>query len=165
MAAHLPFSKGRQKWYGGGQSDVYSVLVTQSCPTLCVLCPWDSPGKTTGVGCHSLLQGIFPTQRSNLGLLNYRQILYQLSHQGDHSFLVDFLFNTKGKSIFPLNTKCWYFSGLMINFLKINFSSFGTRVTENSLVCYFTSIWNASMEFLASWICCGIDTTDWLLSS
>ena len=26
------------------------------------LCPWDSPGKNTGVGCHSLLQGIFPTQ-------------------------------------------------------------------------------------------------------
>ena len=28
-------------------------------------CPWDFPGKNTGVGCHSLLQGIFPTQRSN----------------------------------------------------------------------------------------------------
>ena len=46
-----------------------------------LLCPWDSPGKNTGVGCHSLLQGIFPTQRSNLSLLNYRQILYHLSHQ------------------------------------------------------------------------------------
>ena len=33
------------------------------------LCPWDSPGKNTGEGCHSLLQGIFPTQGSNLGLL------------------------------------------------------------------------------------------------
>ena len=30
-----------------------------------VLCPWDSPGKNTRVGCHALLQGIFPTQRSN----------------------------------------------------------------------------------------------------
>ena len=29
------------------------------------LCPWDSPGKNTGVGCHFLLQGIFPTQESN----------------------------------------------------------------------------------------------------
>ena len=29
-----------------------------------LLCPWDCPGKTTGVGCHSLLQGIFPTQGS-----------------------------------------------------------------------------------------------------
>ena len=34
-----------------------------------VLCPWDSPGKKTGVSCCALLQGIFPTQGSNLGLL------------------------------------------------------------------------------------------------
>ena len=33
------------------------------------LCPWDSPGKYTGVGCHFLLQGIFLTQGSNLQLL------------------------------------------------------------------------------------------------
>ena len=31
-----------------------------------LFCPWDSPGKSTGVGCHFLLQGIFPTQESNL---------------------------------------------------------------------------------------------------
>ena len=53
-------------------------LVTQSCPTL--LNPWncsppgssvhgDTPGKNTGVGCRALLQGIFPTQGSNLCLL------------------------------------------------------------------------------------------------
>ena len=41
---------------------------------------WDSPGKNTGVGSHSLLQGIFLTQGSNLGLLHCRQILYCLSH-------------------------------------------------------------------------------------
>ena len=54
-----------------------------SCPTLCnpMDCsppdssPWDSPGETTGVGCHALLQGIFPTQGSNAGLLHCRQIL------------------------------------------------------------------------------------------
>ena len=34
-----------------------------------LLCPWDSPGKNTGVGCHFLLQGIFPTQGLNLHLL------------------------------------------------------------------------------------------------
>ena len=45
------------------------------------LCPWDSPGKSTGVGCHALFQGIFPTQGSNPGLPNCRQILYQLSYQ------------------------------------------------------------------------------------
>ena len=63
----------------------------QSCPALCnpmdcslpvkLLCPWDSPGKNTGVVFHSLLQGIFPTQGSNPGLLHCRQILYHLSHQ------------------------------------------------------------------------------------
>ena len=65
------------------------MLVTQSCPALCnpwtiaprCLCPWNSPGKNTGVGCHSLLQGIFLTQGSNQGLLHWRQILYSLSHQ------------------------------------------------------------------------------------
>ena len=44
--------------------------------------PWNSPGQNTGVGSHSLLQGIFPTQGSNPGLLHCRQILYQLSYQG-----------------------------------------------------------------------------------
>ena len=42
-----------------------------------LLCPWDCPGKNTGVGCHALLQGIFPTQGLNPG-----QILYHVSHQG-----------------------------------------------------------------------------------
>ena len=44
--------------------------------------PWNSPGQNTGVGSLPLLQGIFPTQGSNLGLLHCRRILYQLSHQG-----------------------------------------------------------------------------------
>ena len=46
------------------------------------LCPWDSPGKNTGVGSCSLCQGIFLTQGSKLGLLHGRQILYHVSHQG-----------------------------------------------------------------------------------
>ena len=47
-----------------------------------LLCPWNFPGKNTGVGCHALLQRIFPTLGSNPGLLYYRQILCHLSHQG-----------------------------------------------------------------------------------
>ena len=51
-------------------------VCAQSCPTLqpCglrstrLLCPWESPGKNTGVGCHFLLQGIFMTQGLNLHL-------------------------------------------------------------------------------------------------
>ena len=41
----------------------------------------DSPGKNSGVGCHDLLQGIFPTQGSYPGLLHCRQILYHRSLQ------------------------------------------------------------------------------------
>ena len=66
-------------------------LVTQLCPTL-----WDpmhcslpvssvhgaSAGKNIGVGCHALLQGIFPTQGLNSGLPHCWQIVYCLSHQG-----------------------------------------------------------------------------------
>ena len=51
------------------------------CSPTGLLCPWDSPGKNTGVGCHSLLQGIFLIQESNLGLLHWRQILYHLSYR------------------------------------------------------------------------------------
>ena len=43
----------------------------------------DSPGKNTGVGSLSLLQGIFLTQELNRGLLHCRWILYRLSHQGN----------------------------------------------------------------------------------
>ena len=49
--------------------------------------PWNSPGQNTGVGNHSLLQGIFPTQGSNPGLPHCRKILYQLSHQGSARIL------------------------------------------------------------------------------
>ena len=47
-----------------------------------LLCPWDSPGKNTGVGCQFLLQGIFLTQGLNSHLLHWRQVLYHLTHQG-----------------------------------------------------------------------------------
>ena len=64
------------------------VRVTQSCPTLCDpmdFSPWNSPGQNTGVGSLSLLQGIFPTQGLNPGLLHCRQIFYCLSHKGSQS--------------------------------------------------------------------------------
>ena len=59
--------------------------------------PWHSPGKNTGVGCHFLIQEIFPTQGLNLVFLHCRQILYLLSHQGSpqncvsHSVMSDSL--------------------------------------------------------------------------
>ena len=48
--------------------------------------------KSTGVGCHALLQGIFPTQGSNPGLLHCKQILYHLSHQGSPCVLTSIIF-------------------------------------------------------------------------
>ena len=45
--------------------------------------PWNFPDQNTGVGSPSLLQGIFPAQGSNWGLLHCRWILYQLSYQGN----------------------------------------------------------------------------------
>ena len=66
-------------------------LVTQSSLTLCdpmdcgppdFSVHGDSPGKNTGVGCHALLQGIFPTQELIPGLIHCSQILYCMSHRG-----------------------------------------------------------------------------------
>ena len=56
------------------------VPMNYSSPRL--LCPWNSPGKNTGAVSHSFLQGIFPTQGLNLGLLHCRLILYHLNCQG-----------------------------------------------------------------------------------
>ena len=39
--------------------------------SLLLLCPWHSPGKNTGMGWHTLLQGVFPTQGLNLCLLHW----------------------------------------------------------------------------------------------
>ena len=71
-------------------------LVAQSCLTLCdpMNCSplgssvhGDSPGKNTGVGCHALLQGIFPTQGSNPGLSHCRWIFHHLSRKGSPRIL------------------------------------------------------------------------------
>ena len=61
------------------------------CCSVRLLCPWDSPGKNTGVGSHSLLQGIFPTQGLNQGLLHSRQILYCLRYQGSNYCTIAFI--------------------------------------------------------------------------
>ena len=47
-----------------------------------LLCPWDFPCNSTGVGCHTLLQGIFPDQGLNLSLLHWQADSLPLSHQG-----------------------------------------------------------------------------------
>ena len=73
------------------QENAVLCLGAQSCPTLCnhMDCslpgssvPGDSPGWNIGMSCLALLQGIFPTQGLNPGLLHCRQILYQQTYQG-----------------------------------------------------------------------------------
>ena len=87
-------------------------LTTQLCPTLCdpMDCSppgcsvhGDSPGKNTGVGCHALLQGIFPTQGLNPGVPHCRQILYHLSHQGSPRMLQYIAYPFSGGSSWPRN--------------------------------------------------------------
>ena len=74
MSAYAPVGT----WVMG--LNVWACSIVQLCPALRprglrparLLCPWDSPGKDTAVGCHALLQGIFPTQGSNQGLLHWQ---------------------------------------------------------------------------------------------
>ena len=73
------------QYYAVECSECMHTKSLQSCLTLCDpmdcgplgSCPWDSSGKNTGVGCHFLLQGIFPPQGSNPQLLHCRRILYR----------------------------------------------------------------------------------------
>ena len=73
-----PASRG-ERWFS--RSVVSDSLRPHERQPTGLLCPWDSPGNNTGVGCHSLLQGVFLTQQSNPGLLHCRQILYRLSYE------------------------------------------------------------------------------------
>ena len=63
--------------------------VTQLYLTLCkpmdtrLLCPWDFLGKSTGMGCHFLLQGIYPTQGLNLGLPGGAEVKVSAWNAGD----------------------------------------------------------------------------------
>ena len=50
-----------------------------------LLCPWDSSGKNAGVGCHALLQGIFPTHGPNLRLLHWQAGSLPRAPLGAHS--------------------------------------------------------------------------------
>ena len=68
-----------------------------------LLSPWNFPGKNTGVGSHFLLQGIFPNQGSNPGLLHCRQILHRLSHQESAGILEWVAFHFSRGSSWPRN--------------------------------------------------------------
>ena len=82
--------KGNKKtalyWYWSSESESHSAM-SDYFVTPWLYSPQNSPGQNTGVGSLSLLQGIFPTQGLNPGLLHCRRILYQLSHKGSPRIL------------------------------------------------------------------------------
>ena len=112
-------------------------------PTV-LLCPWDSPGKNTGMGCHSLLQKIFPTQESNPGLLHCRQMLYRLSHQGSPSM----------KERFGQNTHTHTTSDLVSSSVSSNTLMQAIRVESHidisSQWCGFAPYFEITIEVLTS---------------
>ena len=74
------------------------MLVVQSCVDSLpprglqparLLCPWNSSNKNIGLGCHFLLQGMFPIQELNPGLQHCKQILYHLSHLRGENFKLE----------------------------------------------------------------------------
>ena len=132
-------------------------LVTKLCPTLLqphklwparLLCPWNSPGQNTGVGI-SLLQGIFPTQGSNPGLLHCRWILYQLSHKGSPRIqntgvgslsLLQGILPTQGSNRGLLHCR-W---------ILYQLSYWGSPIIISLIQSYLTGINNCQQE----WQCC-----------
>ena len=98
--------EGKRKWYLNSNisiscSVIYNSLQFHGWKPARLLCPWDSPRKNTGVGCHSLLQGIFLTHELNPGLLHCRQILYCLNCKGSYwTLTLRHLFSRK-----PVNGK------------------------------------------------------------
>ena len=67
LSLHVCISEDCFTWYsrsvvGRESENVSQSVVSNSATPRTAFCPWDSPGRNTGVGCHLLLQGIFPTQ-------------------------------------------------------------------------------------------------------
>ena len=103
----------QQCWNIQGESHLKSLVsewVSQSTSVMSdslrshgLYSPWNSPGHNIGVGSLSLLQGIFPIQRSIPGLLHCRWILYQLSHKGGLGILEWVAYPFSSGSSQPMN--------------------------------------------------------------
>ena len=75
-----------------------------------LLCPWDSLGKNTGVGCHFILQGIFLTQGLNLCFLHCQADSLPLSHQESPCvlFVLQGIFPTQESNLHLLHLLDWW---------------------------------------------------------
>ena len=107
--------------------------------------------KNTGVGSHSLLQGIFLTQGLNLGLLHCRQILYHLSHRGSPSnFLLAIYFTRTGTS--------FSFADILHHFFfSLSFIFFSTCSIEYNphmvFLCLKVFYWLPIIILCKKWVC------------
>ena len=100
-----------------GRSVLFDSMQPHELQPARLLCPWNSPGKSTGVGSHSLLQGIFPIQGSNPGLLHCRQILYHLNHQGSPKSLFK-LHSCLKAHLISLPVERWVSSSFMFAYIN-----------------------------------------------
>ena len=106
----LYFPQAEGVWCGVQSSSHVRLFVTPQAAAHQALWPWDSPGKNTGVDCHSLLQRIFLTHGRNPGLLHFRQILYRLRHRVYFPpcyVVISLIGNSAGFICFCLHSVCF----------------------------------------------------------
>ena len=116
-----------------------------------LLCPWDSPGKNTGVGCHALPQGSFSTQGSHPGLPQCRQILFHLSLQENpqSAWSVAIKMSTGVATLFSLFYACRVasaFSSVLIS-LSIWISFCHVSLRRLLLFAFFPHIWKSATMY------------------
>ena len=107
--------------------------------------PWNSLGQNTGVGTLSLLQEIFPTQGLNPGLLHYRWILYQLSHEGSSRILewVSYPFSNRSSQ-----SRNWTGVSCIAN---RSFTNWAIREAQSIRLLNFYLTWPYLAELISHW--------------
>ena len=114
-----------------------------------LLSPWGFPGKNTGVGWHFILQGIFPTQGSNSGLLHCRQTLYRLSHQGRAMFFHNYLEKKKIKTSSSLVNTVSVSLRFVLGRKHFHLIVYGEKILANQLLIMISkSEWDLTQNWL-----------------
>ena len=105
LAWKIPWTEepGRLQSMGSQSESESHSIMSASLQSHGLYSPWNSPGQNTRMGNLSLLQRIFPTQGSNPGLPQCRQILYQLSHKGSPRTLEWVVYPFSSRSSQPRN--------------------------------------------------------------
>ena len=117
-------SEGMQKQTRSSQETMYAQLLNQvrlfvtpgTVTHQAQLCPWDFPGKNTGVGCHLLFHGIFLTQGRNPCLLHWQAYSWPLSHLEVQEFIQGIKRGWKALWVYSswnINRTGWDFSNII----------------------------------------------------